>query len=60
MKDFIEHQYRARILQWDEPTEDGDVVFAAYVDGKLVRANSLALFLSALQEGFHTPLLLAA
>lgn len=60
MRQFIETQYSAEVLQWDEPDGDGGVTFSAYARGALIVAPSLALLLSALQDEAHTPLLLAA
>lgn len=61
MKDFIETQYAARVIQWNEPTDDGEgVIFSALYAGRFIQADSLALLLSALQDESHQPLMLAA
>ena len=61
MRAYLEAQYNANIVRWNEPTDDGEAVeFAAYCGGRLIVAESLALLLSALQERTQTPLLLLA
>lgn len=58
MRSFLEAQYGARVLRWDEP-EDDRTVFEALHEGALIRADSLALLLSALQARTKAPLVLA-
>ncbi len=61
MKDMIERQYDAQVMQWGEPEDDlGGVIYSAYQRGRLIVAESLALLISALQERDQRPLLLAA
>lgn len=51
MRTIIEQTYGVCVLRWDEYDEDlGVCIFEGYVAGALVRAESLALFLSAIQE----------
>jgi len=57
MHEFIEAQYDAEVIRWDEPTGDGDSVFEVMHRGRLIRADSLALILSALQDRTRRPVL---
>lgn len=59
MREYIQSQYGVEILRWDEPTEDGSVLFEAIADGYVLRADSLALLLSLIQEHTHRPLVLS-
>jgi len=58
MREFLEAQYAVTVLRWDEPTEDG-TVFEALHGGRLLRADSLALFISEIQTRARAPLVLA-
>jgi hypothetical protein len=58
MREFIEDQYGVQVLRWDEPTEDG-TVFEVIHQGRVIRADTLALILSAVQEVAVKPLRLA-
>lgn len=49
MREFIETHYGATVLRWAEPTEDGELYEVVY-RGRMIRADSGALVLSALQE----------
>ncbi len=59
MLDFITRQYAAEVLRWAEPTEDGEL-YEVLAFGRVIRADSLALLLSALQDFTRQPLRLAA
>lgn len=58
MREFIETQYGVSVLRWAEPTEDGELYEVVH-EGRVVRADSLALLLSAVQDHSHQPLRLA-
>lgn len=61
MRDFIETQLDARVVQWAEPEDDlGGVIFSAIQRGRLIVAESVALLVSALQETERRPLILLA
>lgn len=61
VRDLIESQFSARILQWNEPEDDlGGVVFSAIQRGRLIVAESVALLISALQDEERRPLILMA
>lgn len=61
MRDLIEAQYSARVIQWNEPNGDLDgVTYSAIVAGRYIVAESLALLISALQDEARSPLLLMA
>ena len=61
-RNLIETQYpNARILRWNEWDEDaGNCMYEGWIAGRMVRADTLALFISAIQEWDQRPLLLAA
>lgn len=61
MRDLIESQYSAKIVQWNEPEDDlGGVIFSAIQRGRLIVAESVALLVSALQDTERRPLILLA
>jgi hypothetical protein len=59
MREYLIEQYGALILRWDEP-EDDTVIFEVLHEGALIRANSAALILSAVQDRTHQALRIAA
>lgn len=59
MIDLLETQYHCKIVQWNEPTDDG-AIFSAVKDGRWLMAESLALLISALQDADPRPLMLLA
>jgi hypothetical protein len=58
VRHHLESQYNARIVQWNEPDDEGASVFSAFVGGQYVVAPSLALLISALQDRERAPLVL--
>lgn len=61
MREFLESQFGARIVQWAEPTDDfGGQTFSAVCAGRLIVAESLALLVSALQDRARSPIILLA
>jgi len=58
MREHLEAHYGARVVQWNEPDDEGATVFSAYVGGAFVVAPSLALLISALQDREQVPLVL--
>jgi len=58
MREFIEDQYGVEVIRWAEPTEDGEL-YEVIHRGRVIRADTLALVLSAVQERSRQPLYLA-
>lgn len=58
MREFIEDQYGVEVIRWAEPTEDGEL-YEVIHDGRVIRADTLALVLAAVQERSRQPLRLA-
>lgn len=58
MREFIEDQYGVEVIRWGEPTEDGEL-YEVIHRGRVIRADTLALVLSAVQEVAVKPLRLA-
>lgn len=48
MREFLEDQYGVEVRQWATPTEDGELYEVVH-QGRVIRADSLALLLSAVQ-----------
>lgn len=58
MREFLETHYNVRVIRWDEPTDFG-VEFEVIHNGRVIRADSAALILAAVQDRTHRPLHLA-
>lgn len=60
VRELLETQFNCRIVQWGEGTDEDMELFSAIQHGRWVRADSLALLISALQDATHRPVVLAA
>lgn len=58
MREFIEDACNVEILRWAEPVEDGEM-YEVIHEGRVIRADSVALVLAAVQERSRQPLRLA-
>lgn len=58
MRDLLETQFNCTITQWMEPTDEDHESYSAVQNGRVLRADSLALLISALQERAARPLML--
>lgn len=50
MREWVEHNFGAKLRAWAEPTDDGMVFEALAADGSIVRADSVPLLIAALAE----------